>query len=164
METQSQSDERARGTGETGGASSQSGAKPNGQELMDELNRLGGKFVEVVEVAWNSDQRRRIEDDLRKGLQSLAVSLEDGLRHLGESKQTQEFVDTAEEVAESVTAKVRSSKIANELAAALAVGLRSLSERMDRLAKDMQAKSGGQGAPGAGDKPDETQDIPIDRG
>lgn len=134
----------------------------SGQDLMDELNRLGSKFVEVVDVAWNSEQRRRIEDDLRKGLESLATSLEDGIKQLGESKQAREFLDSAEEVAESVGTKVRSSKVANDLADTLAHGLRSLSEQMDRLSKDMKAK-GGPAAPPASGPAETPQDIPIDR-
>lgn len=148
-------------TGEPGAQEAQS---RSGQELMDELNRLGNKFVEVVDVAWNSEQRRRIEDDLRKGLESLATSLEEGIKQVGESKQAREFLDTAEDVAESVSAKVRSSKVANELAENLAHGLRALSEQMDRLAQDMKSKGEGTSTtPPSSGETDTPQDIPIDR-
>ncbi|HXF60527.1 MAG TPA: hypothetical protein VNK95_02850 [Caldilineaceae bacterium] len=160
-----QSQSQSQGTtGATGQPSPGQETKAGGQELVDELNRLGNKFIEVVEVAWNSEQRRRIEDDLRKGLQSLATSLEEGLKQLGESQQTKEFLGAAEDVAESVSAKVRSSKITNELADSLARGLRALSDRMDRLARDMQSRAAGQPGPTAGEnKPDTPQDIPIQR-
>lgn len=134
----------------------------SGQDLMDELNHLGSKFVEVIDVAWNSDQRRRVEDDLRKGLESLATALEDGIKQLSENKQARELLDSAEEVAESVGTKVRSSKVANDLADTLAHGLHALSEQMDRLARDMKAK--GESATPPASEPSETpQDIPIDR-
>ncbi len=151
-----------------GGSEAQGSQSRSGQELMDELNRLGTKFVEVVDVAWNSEQRRRIEDDLRKGLESLATSLEDGIKKVGESKQAREFIDTAEDVAESVSAKMRTNKVANDLADALAGGLRALSESLDRLAKDMRAKSEGETTPPQTPPPaaeaGAPQDIPIDRG
>jgi hypothetical protein len=162
METQPESDQTQ---GQPAGESGSQGPKASsGQELMDELNRLGNKFVEVVDAAWNSDQRRRVEDDLRKGLESLATSLEDGIKQVGESKQAREFMDSAEDVAESVTAKVRASKVASELADALASGLRALSESMDRLAKDMKAKDASSpAAPPSSSTAETPQDIPIDR-
>lgn len=131
-----------------------------GKELIDELTRLGQKFVEVVEVAWNSEQRKQIEDDLRTGLVSVANTLEDGFKRVGSSKEAKEAVNAAEDVAE----KVRSSKIAAELSEALAEGLRALSEQMDNLSKEMQKKSK---AGAAGSSDDATtkdgQDIPIER-
>lgn len=161
METQPGSDQtQGQPTGESGSQGPQTGS---GQELMDELNRLGNKVVEVVDAAWNSDQRRRVEDDLRKGLESLAASLEEGIKQIGESKQAREFMDSAEDVAESVSSKMRTSKVANELADALATGLRALSESMDRLAKDMKAKAESEATPPPAGKSDTPQDIPIDR-
>lgn len=162
METQPGNGQQQEPAGES---ETQGSQNRSAQELMDELNRLGTKFVEVVDVAWNSEQRRRVEDDLRKGLESLATSLEDGIKKVGESKQAREFIDTAEDVAESVSAKMRTSKVANDLADALAGGLRALSESMDRLAKDMRAKSESETpAPPPAAEAGDPQDIPIDRG
>lgn len=128
-----------------------------GKELIDELTRLGQKFVEVVEVAWNSEQRRQIEDDLRTGLVSVANTLEDGFKRVGNTKEAREAVDAAEDVAE----KVRTSKIAAELSGALAQGLRALSEQMDKLAKEMQQKS--QSSTSGRASTNDSQDIPIER-
>jgi hypothetical protein len=125
-----------------------------GQELIDELTALGQKFAEVVEVAWNSDERKRLEDDLRKGLMSVADNLEVGLKKVGETKETKELLAKAEGVA----TKVRTSKVANDLADALAAGLRQLSEALDKWTDEMRAR---------GDKPsgedDTSQDISIKR-
>lgn len=134
-----------------------------GKELIDELTRLGQKFVEVVEVAWNSEQRKKIEEDLRTGLVSVAGSLEDGFKKVSSSKEAQEAVKSAEDVAE----KVRSSKFAVELSDALAKGLRSLSEQMDKLSEEIKQKgnpSASSGtASGTSSAAKDTQDIPISR-
>ena len=53
---------------ETDGSTSSKASQEAGKELIDELTTLGYKFVEVVEVAWNSEQRKKIEEDLRSGL------------------------------------------------------------------------------------------------
>ena len=128
-----------------------------GQELIDELTRLGQKFVEVVEVAWNSEQRKKIEDDLRTGLVTVANTLEDGFKRVSATKEAQEAVNAAEDVAE----KVRSSKIAVELTGALAQGLRTLSEQMDKLSNEMKQKPDTSASSDSGAS--DTQDIPIAR-
>lgn len=146
-----QSDNKNEETNTTGQSKQEAGA-----ELIDELTRLGQKFVEVVEVAWNSEQRKQIEEDLRTGLVSVANSLEDGFKRVSASKEAQEAVNAAEDVAE----KVRSSKIGVELTSALAQGLRALSEQMDKLSNEMKQKSGSSST-GASASQDDSQDIPI---
>ena len=130
----------------------------SGKELIDELTRLGQKFVDVVEVAWNSEQRKKIEDDLRTGLVSVANTLEDGFKRVSSTKEAQEAVNAAEDVAE----KVRTSKIASELSDALAQGLRALSDQMDKLSNEMK-KSNTPGTQSTSNTPNDTQDIPIAR-
>jgi hypothetical protein len=144
----------------TGSNQSSSAQDEAGQELIDELTRLGQKFVEVVEVAWNSEQRKQIEEDLRTGLVTVAGSLEEGFKRVSKSKEAQEAVNAAEDVAE----KVRSSKFAVELSDALAKGLRALSEQMEKLTEEMKEKSTKTGTGSAASKnSSDTQDIPIAR-
>jgi hypothetical protein len=130
-----------------------------GKELIDELTRLGQKFVEVVEVAWNSEQRKKIEEDLRTGLVSVANTLEDGFKRVSSTKEAKEAVNAAEDVA----AKVRSSKVAIELTEALSQGLRTLSEKMDELSEEMRQKGNPSKSAGTSSSSSETQDIPIAR-
>ncbi|HMN28761.1 MAG TPA: hypothetical protein PKE45_11480 [Caldilineaceae bacterium] len=146
-------------TGQTAGASAR--AEKLEHELGEELTRLGQSFVEVVRVAWNSDQRRQLERDLKTGLNSVAAGLEDGFKKVSESPQTKEFVDQAEDVAESVGEKVRKSEVAQEIGAGLLKGLRALSVQLDKLTSELQDKD----VAGSGDKPSPTppQDIPINK-
>jgi len=150
-------------TGETGSQSSTSGEKM-GQSLVEELNRLGNKFAEAVQVAWESDERKKLEQDLKRGLSSLSTNLEDGLRKVSESQQTKEFLDKAEDVASTVADRVQKSKMAQELGDSLLKGLRSLTEQIDKLADELQSKNTpptpGASAQTSQDKP---QDIPIDK-
>ena len=162
-------DEQNSGAASAGSESTQSGTTKDqstqnqqeaGQELIDELTRLGQKFVAVVEVAWNSEQRKKIEEDLRTGLVSVAGSLEEGFKRVSTSKEAKEAVNAAEEVAD----KVRTSKIAVELSDALAQGLRSLSEQLDKLTEEMKQKSATPGkSASSGSTARESQDIPIAR-
>jgi hypothetical protein len=121
---------------------------------------LGQKFVDVVEVAWNSEQRKKIEEDLRTGLVSVASTLEDGFKRVSSTKEAQEAVNAAEDVAE----KVRTSKIASELSEALAQGLRALSDQMDKISADLKQKANASSSSsGSSSASKDSQDIPIVR-
>lgn len=134
----------------------------SGQELIDELGRLGNKLAEVVRAAWASDERKRIEADLRTGLNTLANNLEQGVRKVGEQEQTKEFVRKAEEVAENVGEKVRNSQTTYDIAGALAGGLRVLADQVEKLAAEMQRKRADV-PPTTPPANDDSQDIPIGR-
>ena len=153
------------------GASSTQGSTSNeklGENLVEELNRLGNKFAEVVQVAWHSDQRKKIEQDLRTGLSSLAANLEEGVKQVAKNEQTKEFLNKAEDVAGTVAEKVQKSKFAQELADNLISGLRSLTEEIDKFATDLQSKNKSTNPPSASNSnaqsdAEQSQDIPIDR-
>ena len=140
-------------------------SKQPGDELVNELTELADRFANVVRVAWNSDQRKRIETDVKTGLDSLTTSLEDGFRQVSASQEAKELQSKAGEVGE----KVSGSKLVADLAGALTTGLRAISDQLEKLATDIQtkeAKPSGGGAGGfGGDEPAaddvESKDIPI---
>lgn len=171
MEENRQQSQGAPGDANTTGNTSGSQTTTNNQqkaqgtqELMDELNRLGSKFAEVVQTAWESEERKRLEQDVKTGVVSLMTGLERGLRKLSETDQAKEFLHKAEDVAESIGDRIRTSPASNEMASNLAKGLRIVAEQIDKLAGELQRKSAeaAQSAPkpppaASGD----SQDIPI---
>lgn len=166
MEENRQQNQGAPGDANTTGqqsTSSQQKAQTT-QELMDELNRLGVKFAEVVQTAWESEERKRLEKEVKAGVVSLMSGLERGLRKLSETDSAKEFLHKAEDVADSLGERIRNSSTSHEMAGSLAKGLRVLAEQIDKLAGELQRKSteAAQSTP----KPPSTatndsQDIPI---
>lgn len=147
-----------------GASQGSSGATPNPQlerDLREELNRLGQSFVEVVKVAWNSEQRRRLERDLKTGLNSLAENLEEGFKKVSVSEEAQELRTRAEDAAESVSQRLRNSEVAQEIGDGLLKGLRSLGAQLDKLAGELQPK--GASTPTTRPTTDQAQEIPIDK-
>lgn len=166
-------------TGEqTGDPQSEQESSRESQALIDELNVLGAKFAEAIDAAWKSEQRKRLEEDLRTGIVGVAQSLEQHLKEFSRREETKKVLDKAEDVAD----KVRSSKVSQEVATALTQGLRSLSEHLDKLAHDLREREARTQAGETAEEPsgqsaaatetphpaatDSTggQDIPIDRG
>jgi len=157
--------EDAPSIGQESGTDSSVGSSASGDELVNELGRLGRKLIEVLETAWNSDQRRQIEQDLRSGLGNVADSLEAGLKDFSEQERTKEFIGKAETMADNVGEKVRTSDAANELAKGLATGLHALADQLDRLAgemRDAQARKAADRTASPGET-EQGQDIPISR-
>src|SRR5687768_2080254 len=76
------------------------------KDLWAVLNRLSSRFVEVRKVAWNGEQRRQLEQDLKTGLNSLATNLEDRFKKVSETQHAKELVNRAEDVASTVGEKV----------------------------------------------------------
>lgn len=136
-------------------------ANPQLEEaLRAELNRLGKSFVDVVKVAWESDERRQLEADLKKGLHALAESLEENFKKAGETQQAKELRTKAEETAESVADRLRKSEVAQELGEGLLKGLNALSLQLERLTTDLQTRSQSK----ATSADESKQEIPIDQG
>ncbi|MCE7982765.1 MAG: hypothetical protein DYG89_16395 [Caldilinea sp. CFX5] len=166
MEENKQQTQSTPGDTNTTGQQSASGQRKAQatQELMDDLNRLGLKFAEVVQTAWESEERKRLEKDVKAGVVSLVNGLERGLRKLSETDQAKEFINKAEDVADSLGERIRTSPGSHELASGLAKGLRVLSEQLDKLAGELQRKSAesAQSTPKPPPAtPSDSQDIPI---
>ena len=53
-------------------AASAGSAESLTDDLFKELTVLGSRFVEVVQSAWNSEERKQIQDDLKEGISSVA--------------------------------------------------------------------------------------------
>lgn len=154
------------GTPGTGGPTMGSNRKAQStQELMDDLNRLGMKFAEVVQTAWESDERKRLEKDVKAGVVSLVNGLERGLRKVSESEPAKEFLNKAEDAAETLGERIRTSPTSHEMAGNLAKGLRILAEQIDKLAEELQRKSASSASSATPTPPSATtgdsQDIPI---
>ncbi|MEZ4556705.1 MAG: hypothetical protein R2854_09720 [Caldilineaceae bacterium] len=75
-------------------------------EIFSELTVLANRFVDVVQQAWNSEDRKRIEADLKKGLNNVATGLEEGFQKVTENEKAQKVLNRADEVAEDVGGKL----------------------------------------------------------
>jgi hypothetical protein len=148
------------------GQGGQAGQPQPGQELLDELTQLADKFASVVKTAWNSEQRKQVENDVRSGLGTMAVSIEESFKQVASSTEAKDLQTKASEVGEKMT----SSKFFADMTSALTAGLRTLSDQLDKVAVDIQTKNAQTCAPkatttppGAAGDVDAAKDIPISK-
>jgi hypothetical protein len=179
--SQSGADEDQTGSGQTSGEPSGSDQTNNGQaasdqteseqslsdDLFQELTVLGSRFVTVVQSAWDSEERKQIQDDLKEGLSSVAESLEEGFQKVVDNEQAKDVIDKADGVADSVGGKLRSSQAVSDLGESLVKGLSILAGKLETWTEEMASRESGPDdspPPTGSSTSDQSQDIPIDKG
>lgn len=151
------------GSAPAGGSAATSGAGP---QLLDELRRLGTTVAQAVSAALSSEQSVRLQKDLRTGLDNVANSVDSSIKSLAENPQTKEIVADTKVVAGQVSDTIKSSKLANDLAVALAAALHTLNDELHKMATEMKANAPTQDAPADASttpEPEAPHDIPISR-
>jgi HSP90 family molecular chaperone len=139
----------------------QSDAGPSDEELLDEINRLGARFTEVVQAAWNSEERKKLEADLRRSANALGTTLEESMQKISDNQKAKDLVDQADDVMTNVGDKVRSSEVTHDLSSSLAKGLRKMSDQLEKWISEMESKAPVAGGPS--DDDDTGKEIPIDK-
>ncbi len=139
----------------------QASQNPTADELFEEVNRLGARFATALQTAWNSEERKNLQVDIKRGLSSVTSSLEEGFQKASDNEKTSDIIDKADDVMTKAGEKVRSSEVTSELAASLATGLRKVSDQLEKWVNEMENKAANAGDDESG--PADEQEIPIDK-
>lgn len=105
-------------------------AEQGGFDVADELRNLGKQFADTLEAAWKSEERQRIEGEIREGMQNFADELGKLLSDVKESKAGQRVMSEAE----TVKSKVNEAEVGRKAQSNIAKGLGWLSEELNSLA------------------------------
>ena len=98
--------------------------------VVDELKNLGRQFAETLQSAWNSEERLRVEAEVREGMQSFVKEVD---RVFQEAKDS----PAAERVraeATDVKNRVEGSDLGGKARAGIVQGLHWMSEELGKLA------------------------------
>lgn len=99
-------------------------------DVVAELKDLGRQFANTLRTAWDSQERLRIESDIREGVKSFADEVDKVIREVKDSQTASRVREEAEQVA----TKVESSEVGRKARVGLAQGLQWLSEELGKLA------------------------------
>ena len=142
-------------------AGSQAGsAESLTDDLFKELTVLGSRFVEVVQSAWNSEERKQIQDDLKEGISSVASSLESGFQKVVDNEQAKEVIDKADGVADTVGNKLRSSQAVSDLGESLIKGLSILTGKLETWTAEINAREAASNVDASGEDASDRRTIP----
>ncbi len=103
----------------------------SGPDLVVEFQTLGRAFAEAFESAWNSEERKRVEEEVRAGVESFANEVDKVIRDAKSSPTTERMKNEAGDVAN----KVESSDLGRRALEGIAQGLSWMSLEMGKLAE-----------------------------
>ena len=99
-------------------------------DLAEEFKRLGRQFGDTLQTAFNSEEARRLETELRTGMRSFADEVERAFR---EAKGSPTATRMKEEAA-AAKERVDTSDMSRKAQEGLVGGLRWLSNELEKLA------------------------------
>lgn len=119
-------------------------------KIMHELSQLGHKVTAAVQSVWDSEERHKAEEEIRKALRMAGDSIDRVADEVRKSDVTKDVQSQATRAAEAV----QKSDVTQQLKHGLLSGLRrineELSEFLDKSKAEEAAKSAGEAAAAAG--------------
>lgn len=106
-------------------------AEAQTRDVVEELKGLGKQFAETVQAAWNSEERQKVEAEIRQGMKSFVDEVDKAIRQVKESDVTTKVKEEAVEV----KTKVESGELGRKAREGLVQGLQWLSEELGKLAE-----------------------------
>lgn len=97
--------------------------------IADELSKLGNQVAEALRMAWESEDRRRLQAEVTEGLRRFGDQVEDTAKRVGEGDAARRVREQAEVVA----SKASQSEVVDEIREGLLNGLQALNRELTRL-------------------------------
>lgn len=126
-------------------------------EVSDALRDLGKQFAETIQTAWNSQERKEFEQEVREGVRRFGDEVNKVFNEAKESPTVKKAKDEATEV----RTRVESGEVTRKARGGLVEGLQWLSQELARLAEQFSPPEKGpetmsettpETAPGAGEE------------
>ena len=105
--------------------------KSNGPDVVEEFKNLGRQFAETIEAAWNSDERIRVEAEVREGIHSFVDEVDKVFREAKSSATAEKVKGDAAEA----KARVENSDLGEKARDGIILGFTWLSEEFGKLAE-----------------------------
>ena len=101
--------------------------------LMEELQALGQQLSTAVRALWESDDSRKLRQEIGDGFMELGRQLDTAVKTAQESDAAQEFSQQVKGAMD----KARESELAGKLEEGLVTGLQDLNEGLSKLVASM---------------------------
>ncbi|MFW6097912.1 MAG: hypothetical protein ACOC9Z_07540 [Chloroflexota bacterium] len=100
-------------------------------DVSDALRDLGRQFAETIQAAWNSQERKEFEQEVREGVRRFGDEVNKVFTEAKESPTVKKAKDEAQEV----RTRVESGEVTRKARGGLVEGLQWLSQELARLAE-----------------------------
>ena len=107
-------------------------------DLGDELRALGDTLRDMLQAAWESDERKRAQQEIETGLEDLARTLRSAGQEFSASPTGQRLKADVHDLHE----RLRASQVDDQVRQELVAGLRRVNEELGKGARAWMAKGG----------------------
>ena len=105
-----------------------------GDQLMDEIHSLGQQLVTAVKALWDSEESRKLRQEIGDGFVELGHQLDEAVKSAQESEAAQEFKESVKETVD----KARESDIAGQVQQNLVTGLQKLNAELGKAVDSLK--------------------------
>ncbi len=157
-------DKAADAAGSAAGSAAKS-TKSSVDELTQTIERLSSEVANSARTAWDSEQRKEIQDSVVKGLTGIAAAIEEQVKKVSATDDAKRFTAKIEETTDRISEQVKSSRTFQDVANSLVTGFSAAAASLEKWLSQQEAarKSG---AAATTDSPTEdddgTQSIAIE--
>ena len=109
--------------------------KSGGPDIGEEFKNLGRQFAETIEAFWTSEERVRVETELREGVHSFVDEVDKVIREAKSSATAEKVKGEAAEA----KARVEGTDLGMKARVGIVQGLTWLSEEFGKLAEQFNA-------------------------
>jgi len=107
--------------------------KPQQEEsLAEEFRTLGHNLVSALNAAWESPERKRLQDEVLGGLNELGATLQKEVDYLSKSETSQQVKSSVEQIGERIRSSETQVKVHQELLGALKTANLEIQKLIDR--------------------------------
>jgi soluble cytochrome b562 len=103
-------------------------------DIMDELQALGQQLTTALKTLWESDESRKLRQDLRQGFIQLGEEIDEAVKKAQESEAAKQL---SEQVKDTMD-KARQSDVAGKVEQGLTTGLRKMNEELSKAIASLE--------------------------
>jgi hypothetical protein len=104
-------------------------------EILDELHSLGQQLATTVKSLWESDESRKLRQDIEQGFVELGHQVETAVESARESEAAKQFSEQVKDTME----KARESEIPAKMEDYLVTGLRELNTQVSKMVTSLES-------------------------
>jgi hypothetical protein len=107
-----------------------------GSEILQELHSLGTQLATAVKSLWESEDSRKLRQEIGDGFVELGHQVDDAIKSAQESEAAKQFTVQVKETMD----RARASDLTGKVEEGLVTGLRQLNEELSKMVSSLEAR------------------------
>ena len=118
-------------------------------DLADELRVLGENIKNFVRALWESQERKRVQQDIETGLAGLGASIGQAANEFQQSQTGQRMKEEFEEIGERIRSGEMETALRNDFLGALRTANLELEKALNKMSTPKETQAGSETEPKA---------------